>query len=221
MGSFIKCYTSCMSRFPHWKEERLCIAQGYSLIAGIDEVGCGCWAGPVFAGCIILPIGVRLPLIRDSKLLSDRQRRYAYEHLREKAVAWSIGRASEKEIDHLNIRRASGLAMQRAIHKLSITPTAVLSDAFRVPNIKIYNKNIIKGDRKVISIAAASIMAKVERDTYMIDVAEKYPEYGFEKHKGYGTAQHKQAITLYGITPIHRLSFKPIRNHLTPSPACL
>lgn len=203
-----------MLQVPHQKEERLCQKQGYLHVAGVDEVGCGCWAGPVFAGAVILPAKIRLPKVRDSKLLSSKQRAHLAMEIKARALAWSIGIATEQEIDALNIRHASGLAMQRAVLSLSIKPDAILSDAFRVPGVDIFCKNIIKGDLKVLSIAAASIVAKVARDAFMEELDITYPGYGFGKHKGYGTKQHQLALTQLGITPIHRKSYKPIQSFI-------
>ncbi len=184
--------------------------QGYSHVAGVDEVGCGCWAGPVFAGAVILPLGVHLSHVRDSKLLSTSQRERLSEKIMHKAVAWAIGLASENEIDTLNIRRASGLAMQRAVTALTIQPEAVLSDAFVVPSLDVPCKNVIRGDQMIVSVAAASIIAKVARDAYMKKMALLYPVYGFETHKGYGTRQHQEALTVHGACPIHRQSYRPV-----------
>ena len=204
-----------MPRFPNWQEERALHKQGYQAIAGTDEVGCGCWAGPVFAAAVILPLGIRLTGVDDSKRLSAIAREELAERIRAQAVAWAIGVASEAEIDALNIRRASGLAMQRAIQALTPMTDAVLSDAFLVPNISQYCKNVIRGDQRIMSVAAASIVAKVARDAYMTNMDEQFPGYAFSQHKGYGTRLHQQALARLGVSPIHRKSFKPIAQFLS------
>ena len=203
-----------MVYLPTFHEERLLLAQGLKIVAGVDEAGCGCWAGPVYAAAIILPLNSRLRLIRDSKKLSLKQRETTVAQFIEKKYVWAVGTATSQEIDTLNIRRAGALAMLRAIQALSIKPEYVLSDAFKIPGLDIPCKNIIRGDRNVKSIAAASIIAKMERDRHMLKMDERYPEYGFAKHKGYGTKQHQLALKKFGLSPIHRLSYQPIKNFL-------
>ncbi|MFA6603904.1 MAG: ribonuclease HII [Patescibacteria group bacterium] len=199
---------------PTFEEEQALAAQGFSCVAGTDEVGCGCWAGPVMAAAVILPVGVELMLVRDSKALSPAQRERSAEEIKAKAAAWAVGSASVEEVDQLNIRRAAALAMTRAIASLPIRPDYVLSDAFRIPGLDIPLKNIIRGDAKVVSIAAASIIAKVARDRLMDELAAEHPGYGFERHKGYGTKEHQQALERQGICPIHRRTYAPIKKFL-------
>ncbi len=197
--------------FPSFKHERELVAQGFSVFAGVDEVGCGCWAGPVYAAAVILPFNSRLGLIRDSKTLDEKRRIMLAEKIRDKATAWSVGVASVEEIDRLNIRQAAFLAMRRAITQLSIQPQAVLSDGFMIPELTIPCRRIVHGDRYVKSIAAASIIAKVARDHELNRLDATYPEYGFSKHKGYGTKIHQKALKIHGPTPIHRMSFAPLK----------
>lgn len=197
--------------FPSFKHERALIAEGFSIFAGVDEVGCGCFAGPVYAAAVILPFNSRLGLIRDSKTLSEIQRDGLAIKIRERATAWSIGSASVQEIDELNIRQAAFLAMRRAIESLTIQPQIILSDGFMIPGLSIPCRRVIKGDRYVKSIAAASIIAKVARDTEMDRLDGEYPEYGFAEHKGYGTKKHQKALKKHGATPIHRMSFAPLK----------
>jgi ribonuclease HII len=194
-----------------WKFERTLWAQGFTLVAGTDEVGMGCLAGPVVAAAVILPKEVRIDLIRDSKTLSAIQRERLATLIRKRAVAWAVGEASPAEIATLNLHWAAVEAMQRALAQLQPAPDAVLSDAYRIPNLTCYHEAIIKGDQKVRSVAAASIVAKVYRDALMIELDRQYPGYGLAIHKGYGTAQHQHALQELGPSPIHRLSFEPIR----------
>lgn len=197
--------------FPSFRHERALIAEGFSIFAGVDEVGCGCFAGPVYAAAVILPFDSRLGLIRDSKTLSEKQRDGLAVKIRERATAWAIGSASVEEIDELNIRQAAFLAMRRAIESLTIQPQIILSDGFMIPGLSIPCRRVIKGDRYVKSIAAASIIAKVARDTEMNRLDGEYPEYGFAEHKGYGTKKHQNALKIHGATPIHRMSFTPLK----------
>jgi ribonuclease HII len=197
-------------RSPTFYEERALLAQGFSIIAGVDEVGCGCWAGPVYAAAVILPLDSRIGLIRDSKQLSAKQRERVVDTIKARAIAWAIGVASHQEVDQLNIRQAAFLASRRAIESLSIKPHHILSDGFVIPGLSIPCKRIIKGDAKVKSIAAASIIAKVARDTFMQEIDERYPEYGFAFHKGYGTRMHQNALKKFGPSPIHRMTFSPL-----------
>jgi ribonuclease HII len=200
---------------PTFSEERQLMAQGITLIAGVDEAGCGCWAGPVFAAAVILPLDSRLGLVRDSKTLSPAQRQRLEEEIKAAAVAWAVGTASAEEIDALNIRRADALAMLRAVEGLSVRPEFVLIDAFRIPGLSVPSKNIIHGDAEVKSIAAASILAKVARDRHMHELAARFPGYGFEVHKGYGTKVHQEALCRLGPCPEHRRTYEPVRKVLT------
>jgi ribonuclease HII len=197
---------------PTFKLERQFMAQGFQILAGVDEAGCGCWAGPVYAAAVILPLDSRIGLIRDSKRLSLEQRQRVIIDIKSKAVAWAVGTASHQEVDILNIRQAAFLAMRRALEKLSIQPQAVLSDGFTIPGLSIPCQRVIGGDRLVKSIAAASIIAKVERDLEMERLDHEHPGYGFRDHKGYGTKQHQIALKKLGASPIHRMSYKPLKN---------
>ena len=181
----------------------------YDFICGIDEVGRGPLAGPVVAGAVVLPKGSRILYINDSKKLSAKKREKLFDIIKEEAVSVGIGMASPERIDEINILQATYKAMRMAIDKLSKRPEVLLNDAVIIPGIdeSIHQEKIIKGDAKSVSIAAASILAKVTRDRYMEELGEKYPEYGFEKHKGYGTKAHIEAIKKYGITPEHRKTF--------------
>ena len=189
MSSFEKKYNSC----------------GY--ICGIDEVGRGPLAGPVVAGAVILPKDETILYLNDSKKLSEKKREELYDVLMEKAVATGIGIASPARIDEINILQATYEAMREAIRGLSAVPEILLNDAVQIPKVEIPQVSIIKGDAKSVSIAAASILAKVTRDHMMAEYDEIYPGYGFAKHKGYGTAAHIQALKELGPCPIHRRSF--------------
>ena len=176
-------------------------------ICGIDEVGRGPLAGPVYAAAVILPKDCDILYINDSKKLSEKKRETLSAEIREKAVAWAIGTADNKRIDEINILQATYEAMREAIKNLGIKPDILLNDAVTIPLVDIKQIPIIKGDAKSASIASASIIAKVARDSLMAEYAREYPEYGFERNKGYGTAEHIAAIKEYGVTPIHRMSF--------------
>lgn len=188
-------------------EQRL-VARGIRYIAGVDEAGRGPLAGPVAAGAVILPPGLFLPGLADSKKLSPREREVLAAEIKAKSLAWAIGWASVIEIDCLNIAVASRLAMQRAVAALQLKPEHILVDAFTLPGIRIAQTPLIKGDALSASIAAAAILAKVARDKLMESYDRVFPGYGFSRHKGYPTREHRAALTAYGPTPIHRKSFK-------------
>lgn len=179
----------------------------YSCICGIDEVGRGPLAGPVVAGAVILPKDCSLLYLNDSKKLSEKKREELYEKIMETAVAVGIGYNTPARINEINILQATYEAMREAVGNLSVKPDLLLNDAVTIPEIEIRQVPIIKGDAKSISVAAASIVAKVTRDRLMVKYDEVYPGYGFASHKGYGTAMHREAIKKYGPTPIHRKSF--------------
>ena len=179
----------------------------YSYICGIDEVGRGPLAGPVVAGAVILPKNCSLLYLNDSKKLSEKKREELYDEIMEIALAVGIGYSTPERIDEINILQATYEAMREAVRALSTEPDLLLNDAVTIPGIEIRQVPIIKGDAKSISIAAASIVAKVTRDRLMVRYDEVYPEYGFASHKGYGSAMHIEAIRKYGPTPIHRKSF--------------
>ena len=182
-------------------------AKGYSLICGIDEAGRGPLAGPVFAAAVILPEGLEDLGINDSKKLSEKKRDLRVEQIKEKAVAWSVASASEREIDEINILNATFLAMKRAVEGLSLRPEIALVDGNRKPGTGIEELTLVKGDAKSISIAAASILAKVSRDRYLLELDRQYPQYQFAKHKGYPTKLHYEMIKAHGVSPVHRRSF--------------
>ena len=187
--------------------------QGIEYIAGTDEAGRGPLAGPVVAAAVILPKGLIITGVNDSKQLTEKKREELFDIINEKALAIGISFIDNNKIDEINILEASRLAMMEAIKQLKIKPQYVLSDAMKM-NIDVPVKPIIKGDALSESIAAASIIAKVMRDRYMDEMDLKYPNYGFKKHKGYPTKDHIEAIKKYGITPIHRKTFKPIKTML-------
>ena len=176
-------------------------------ICGIDEVGRGPLAGPVVAAAVILPKDAEILYLNDSKKLSAKRREELYDEIQEKAIAIGIGMAGPARIDEINILQATYEAMRQAIDGLGITPDMLLVDAVTIPNVSIRQTGIIKGDAKSVSIAAASILAKVTRDRMMEEYDKLYPEYGFAKHKGYGSKQHTDAIHEYGPCPIHRRTF--------------
>ena len=182
-------------------------SKGYNVICGVDEAGRGPLAGPVFAAAVVLPDGHIIEGVNDSKKLSEKKREMLFDKIIEECVCYSVGTASEKEIDEINILQATYLAMKRAVDGLETKPDYVLIDGNRMPPIDIPAETIVKGDGKSASIAAASIIAKVSRDRYMLELAKKYPQYEFEKHKGYGTKLHYEKIAEYGISDIHRKSF--------------
>lgn len=191
-----------------WKYEFEAMENGIELICGIDEAGRGPLAGPVCAAAVILPKGLEIEGLNDSKKLTDKKRRELYDVICEKAVAYGIAFADHKEIDEINILQATFLAMRRAVEQLSVKPQLALVDGNRDPILDgIQVKTIVKGDSLSASIAAASILAKVTRDRYMEEQAELYPQYGFPVHKGYGTKAHYAALTEHGPCPIHRMSF--------------
>ncbi len=191
-----------------WLEyENLAYADGFEVVCGIDEAGRGPLAGPVYAAAVILPKGHIVEGVNDSKKISEKKRDMLYDKIIEECVDYSIGVATEKEIDEINILQATFLAMRRAVEGLSVKPDIALIDGNKTPNLDIEQRAIIKGDSKSANISAASIIAKVSRDRYMLEMAEKYPEYQFEKHKGYGTKLHYEMIEKYGVSPIHRITF--------------
>ena len=176
-------------------------------ICGIDEVGRGPFAGPVMAGAVILPKDCEILYLNDSKKLSAKRREELYEEIREKAVSWAVARVEPERIDEINILQATYEAMREAVSKLSVRPDILLVDAVHIPEVDIPQDSIVKGDAKSVSIAAASVLAKVTRDNIMTEYAKEYPGYGFEKNMGYGTAEHRNALAAMGPTPIHRRSF--------------
>ena len=190
-----------------WSLENEIYDSGLSPLCGVDEAGRGPLAGPVCAAAVILPRGTVIEGLNDSKKLSEKRREALYDEIVESAIAFGIAFASVEEIEEKNILEATFLAMNRAIEQLSVVPALALIDGNRSKGIVLPSRCVIGGDGKCADIAAASILAKVTRDRYMLEMAEKYPQYGFERHKGYGTAAHYAAIREFGPSPIHRMSF--------------
>lgn len=188
--------------------ENEALDNGFNTVCGVDEAGRGPLAGPVFAAAVILPKGHIVEGVNDSKKLSEKKRDMLYDKIIDECAAYSIGVATEKEIDEINILQATLLAMKRAVEGLEIKPDFVLVDGNQTPPINNAEiLTVVKGDAKSASIAAASIIAKVSRDRYMLKLAEKYPQYAFERHKGYGTKLHYEKIAEYGICDAHRKTF--------------
>jgi ribonuclease HII len=198
---------------PHLKYEKSLWQKGYQAVVGVDESGCGPWAGPVLAAAVILPQSKRINKIKDSKLLNQKLREDLYKKIYQDAIDVGIGLVDTSEIDNLGIRKASIKAMKNALIDLRIKPDFILIDAFEI-DVDLPQKSIIKGDTISISIAAASIIAKVERDRLMLALHKKYPIYGFDKHKGYGTKLHQKMLKAHGPSDVHRRSFKPIKDLL-------
>lgn len=190
-----------------WSLENEIYDSGLSPLCGVDEAGRGPLAGPVCAAAVILPRGTVIEGLNDSKKLSEKRREALYDEIVGRAIAFGIAFASVEEIEEKNILEATFLAMNRAIEQLSVVPAFALIDGNRSKGIVLPSRCVIGGDGKCADIAAASILAKVTRDRYMLQMAEKYPQYGFERHKGYGTAAHYAAIREFGPSPIHRMSF--------------
>lgn len=192
-------------------------ASGFSMVAGIDEVGRGPLAGPVVAAVCVLPKDVYFLSVKDSKILTEEARKAVYAELtQDPRVFWSVSCINHQLIDTINILRATLLAMKQAIEKLTCQPDFVLIDGRDAPPLQIPHQAIIKGDLQSQSIAAASIIAKVERDALMDEYHKQFPEYGFREHKGYGTKSHLEALEKYGASPIHRRSFDPVKRLLQP-----
>lgn len=183
----------------------------FSRIAGVDEVGRGCLAGPVVAAAVILDPNRPIKGLRDSKKLSAKKRDELAEEIKEKALAWSVAAMGPEVIDKINILQATLEAMKAAVEKLPVEPDFIQVDGNKLPKWKWLSEAVVKGDDKVEWISAASIIAKTTRDAYMCKIAELYPQYGFEHHVGYGTAEHIKALKAYGPTPIHRKTFAPVR----------
>ena len=190
-----------------WSLEDAVYEEGYELVCGVDEAGRGPLAGPVCAAAVILPRGLLIPGLDDSKKLSEKKREELFEVIKEKALCYAIAFASVEEIEEHNILAATFIAMNRAISQLDPKPSIALIDGNRTAGIEIESRSVVKGDSKCADIAAASILAKVTRDRYMLKIAEKFPQYHFEKHKGYGTKLHYEALREHGPSEIHRMSF--------------
>lgn len=196
-----------MSNVNMWEIENSFYSEELQVICGVDEAGRGPLAGPVCAAAVILPKNLELPGLTDSKKLTDKKRRELFPLIQEQAIAYGIGFATEQEIDEINILQATFLAMQRALDQLQVKPDLALIDGNREKDFGIPVKTVVKGDSLSANIAAASVLAKVTRDNLMQELAGKYPGYGFEIHKGYGTKAHYAALRELGACPIHRMTF--------------
>ena len=193
-----------MSELTMWEIED---SLDLNVLCGVDEAGRGPLAGPVCAAAVILPVHLQIPGLNDSKKLTDKKRRELFPVIQQQAIAYGIGLASEAEIDEINILQATFLAMRRALEQLTVLPEIALIDGNRETDFGLPVKTVVKGDSLSANIAAASVLAKVTRDNIMVELAQQYPEYGFEIHKGYGTKAHYEALRTYGPSPIHRRSF--------------
>lgn len=203
------------SLIPTFAEEKALLKQGYRFIAGIDEVGCGALAGPLVAAAVILPFPLKAPWrkrVRDSKLLTPLAREELSEYIREISITTGVGLVSHEFVDSRGLTKARRQAMKLAIEQLLPYPQTLLIDYFRVPEIKLPQKSVVNGDTLCFSIACASIVGKVYRDHLMVDLDGKYPGYGLAQHKGYGTGQHLKCLNRLGPSPIHRMSFQPVRD---------
>jgi ribonuclease HII len=190
-----------------WEIEDDLYAEGVQIICGVDEAGRGPLAGPVCAAAVILPPHMQIPGLNDSKKLTDKRRRELYPVIMEKALAYGIGFADHSEVDKINILQATYLAMERALSQLTVKPDIALIDGNRAKDFGLPVQTVVKGDSLSANIAAASVLAKVARDDVMLKMADCYPQYGFEVHKGYGTKAHYEAIAQYGPCEIHRMTF--------------
>lgn len=195
---------------PGWRYERRVRSEGFARVAGLDEVGRGCLAGPVVVAAVILAPGRKLEGLNDSKLLTASQRETLFRAILRTAVGWGIGAADAEEIDHINILNATRQAMGRAVEALPDQPDHLLIDALRLPGLPIAQTSVVHGDRLSVSIAAASVVAKVVRDRLMERYDRLYPGFGFADHKGYGTAEHLAAVERQGPCPLHRRSFRGV-----------
>ena len=206
-----------MSRHMLWRYERMASAMGYQVVAGVDEVGMGPLAGPVVGGAVVLPIGIRIPGLDDSKLLNTEQRDRLDRSIRRRAIAVSVCAVDHAQVDSLGLLRARHLATAGAVAGLKIPAEYLLVDAWDVPDAMIAQMAVVRGDRICASIMAASIVAKVARDRAMIEYDKLYPGYGFAGHKGYATPAHRAAIRRLGPSPIHRTSWAPFREPALPA----
>ena len=229
-GGAQKLVKYCQTRLEEWERERDRItrmysyerqlwAMGYKLVAGLDEVGRGPLAGPVVAAAVILPGEVVLPGIDDAKRLSPRRRQELYQQIRETAISVGVGLVHPDGIDEASVMLATYKALIKAVGDLSVQPDYLLIDALHLPNVTQPQAPVVGGDTQSCSIAAASIVAKMVRDEYMIAMDREYPEYGFANHKGYGTAEHRAALERYGPCPIHRKTAGEVRDILTLTPS--
>jgi ribonuclease HII len=198
-----------MPRVASRTEENLLRRYGFGRIAGVDEVGTGCLAGPVAAGAVVLDPSRHIPGLCDSKLISADERERLYDLIVVKAASWCVELVGPGEIDAINIRQAAFVAMRQAIHGLTPLPDCVIVDGFRIPNLLFPQRAFVRGDKRCAAIAAASILAKVTRDRVMMTLDADDPRYGFGRHKGYATAEHLAAVGKFGYSTVHRRSFRP------------
>ena len=209
-----KTYT--IPKKPTLKYEKQLWGDGFRIVAGLDEAGRGAWAGPVYAAAVVLPTDTRminlLNGVRDSKRMTPIQRNRWRGCIQSASISWTIGSATHEEIDKLGIVPATCLAMRRAIDAMTYEPTYLLVDYIEISNCAYPQISLTKGDCRSLSIAAASVLAKTARDAYMVKLDQHFPGYGFARHKGYGTRQHRAALTKLGPCPVHRYSFRPIKN---------
>lgn len=199
---------------PTLREENRLRKKGYKYIAGLDEVGKGAWAGPLVAAAVILPEGYHPKGLKDSKALTPISRKQIYLEIVKNAANWSVGIVSERIIDRLGVSEANIRAMEIALQKLTVEPDFLLVDYLLLKHLSIPSLSFIKGDQRIVSVAAASVVAKVTRDFILTEEHKKFPQYGFDKHKGYGTSEHYQMICKNGICQIHRQSFAPVKKIL-------
>ncbi len=207
----------------HLQKEIALHKQGYCFVAGIDEAGRGAWAGPVVAGAVVFPrpntnLADELAGVRDSKKLSASKRAYLFDIIQGAALAVAVGVASAAQVDKLNVVGATRHAMQQAIERLAPGPDYLLIDHLKLPHIALPQDAFPKADDISLSVAAASIIAKVTRDRLMVDLHQTYPKYSFHRHKGYGTKIHRQALAKHGPCPAHRMSYRPVQRHAPPAP---
>ncbi len=202
-------YNGSMTK-PTWREEKKLHSQGYKHITGLDEAGRGAWAGPIVAAAVILPFNISIPALRDSKMLTPKRRESLLSLIIKKSVDWSVGIVDQTTIDDFGINFANELAMRKAVARLTVKPDYLLIDAFKLKHTEP-SHSIIGGDKKVMSIAAASIIAKVVRDQILSTDHKKFPQYDFYIHKGYGTKHHLKMLKKHGVSDYHRKSYKPVK----------
>ncbi len=201
---------------PDYSFEDAARAGGFTPVCGVDEAGRGPLAGPVCAAAVILPPGCEIEGLNDSKKLTEKKREALFPVIQQKALAWSVAFADVNEIDSFNILQATFLAMHRAVEGLSLPAAYALIDGNRLPPLAIPGETVVKGDSRSMSIAAASVLAKVSRDRVMLELDQQYPQYAFAQHKGYGTALHYERINEFGVSPVHRVTFlKNLDEHKT------
>lgn len=196
---------------PDWRWEKRAASAGFRCIAGVDEVGRGCLAGPVVAAAVVLEQGANLSGLRDSKMLTPRARERWAHRLQQEVRAWSVGEADAGEVDRFNVLEATRLAMERAVQALSECPDLLLIDAIELPSLDLPQGSLVRGDERVMSIAAASVIAKAYRDRFMSGMDSNFPRYGFLRNKGYGTLEHRRAVRRWGVCELHRRSFCGVR----------